>query len=588
MGIRETLRLAGEDPLYLIRAAKRGQLEALRAALAARMPACTDVNQVAFDDAAEPDFAPRDQASICRRLYHNRLGLNLSARIESRSKWRLLATAVAGLAGTIAIASIGGEGRTELQIAVERAISAGAGLLAIGGGGWLAWLALGLSPRAHAMTMPESVLNEADLEDANAFARRALIRELPDGVPADLADTYRPLTIDAEGRAVEGQVIAQDLVESYAVEAASGRQLILGIASLGVLLAGFGALSDSALLSGLASGVAITSAVIAALRLFVLPDVAERRAIAGHEAREASPLAKLVQETGEAQGKQIEAARAQQLANALADPSAFIPLGVSTGLFAERRDPFAPSAAGMPFGLTAADLSTHALVFGDTGSGKTSGVLRPVIAAQLVSTPIVSGIEKARAEAAREAAATAAQEQQAKRAAAAAERARADLERRAGQNAQRVSASRAKVWRDIESVRALAKDQSKSEIVRESARLALEARPAPADLPSSAAIDLATAIQADAETFATRGEAPAVNKAITAYQDGTNRVGEYLNQLEDERRRQFNELRRRPQAPQAKAQAPASVTPTIPAARMPALRPQNEPAQAAKRQVTDW
>lgn len=221
------------------------------------------------------------------------------------------------------------------------------------------------------------------------------------------------------------------------------------------------------------------------------------------------------------------------------------------------------------------------------------GGLVLVLVSAVLSGPIDHILEKrrivAQTEAAKELQAkrqAAAKEQQAQRAAAAAARARAELERQAALNAEQVSAIRAKVWRDIESVRALVTDQSRPEIERESARLALEARPAPADLPSSAALDLSAAIQ---------GDAPAVNKALADYQDGTNRVGEYLNQLEDERRRQFNELRRRPRPAPAAAQAPTfeqpapapSVTRSAPPA--PQFNPPRPPVQQpAKRQVTDW
>lgn len=221
-----------------------------------------------------------------------------------------------------------------------------------------------------------------------------------------------------------------------------------------------------------------------------------------------------------------------------------------------------------------------------------------VIGAQIVSAPIVAGIEKARIEAQREAADAEAKERQARREADQAARARADLERRANQNAQRVSERRASAWHSIESVRAMTSDPARPELDRESARLALEARPVPADLPTSAALDLSAAIEADAPTFARGGDVPTVNAALTEYQDGTKRVNEYLGKLEDERRKLHRELLRRPQpVPQASApapkpepidQLPVPRSEKDPIDQLPKPSPSPAPTEPARRQVTNW
>lgn len=237
------------------------------------------------------------------------------------------------------------------------------------------------------------MLEQADIDDAREFARRVLLRESPDGTPADLIDRFRPLTIDANGQPVDGQVIAQDLIESYALEAGNGRLVVLATASAALFLAGIGsllsavataplqALIGGVLFIGAAGTVAGFGVFYALVKLFLLPELAERRALAAHEARTASPLARLVEESGEASLRQIETARVRQAAIAGDDSSPFIQLGTSTSLLAERRCAFAPSEPGMPVGLSVADLSTHLFVLGDTGTGKTSGMLRPVIAA---------------------------------------------------------------------------------------------------------------------------------------------------------------------------------------------------------------
>ena len=72
-------------------------------------------------------------------------------------------------------------------------------------------------------------------------------------------------------------------------------------------------------------------------------------------------------------------ARAKQAVAAVQDTTPWLPLGVASGhLSSNCSDFFAPDE-NMPFGLTIRDLATHLAVFGTTGTGKTSGVLRPLI-----------------------------------------------------------------------------------------------------------------------------------------------------------------------------------------------------------------
>ena len=75
-------------------------------------------------------------------------------------------------------------------------------------------------------------------------------------------------------------------------------------------------------------------------------------------------------------------ARLQQATRAMRDTSPFIHLGTALGVLTEKMDAFAPDP-GLPFGLSVADLSTHLLVFGTNGTGKTSCVLRPGVQAWL-------------------------------------------------------------------------------------------------------------------------------------------------------------------------------------------------------------
>jgi hypothetical protein len=71
------------------------------------------------------------------------------------------------------------------------------------------------------------------------------------------------------------------------------------------------------------------------------------------------------------------AARQSQAEQAAKDSTKFITLGVATGACTYKWDDYAPDR-GLPVGLSESDLSTHLIVFGRTGSGKTSRALKPL------------------------------------------------------------------------------------------------------------------------------------------------------------------------------------------------------------------
>jgi hypothetical protein len=104
------------------------------------------------------------------------------------------------------------------------------------------------------------------------------------------------------------------------------------------------------------------------------------------EAAEAVEAAAFVEAGGEAWARTSEDARQRQFAEASREKEEpVVYLGSSTGILAARGDFFAPSG-GMSVGLSRLDLRTHLLVLGGTGSGKTSGILRP-IAHQVANWP---------------------------------------------------------------------------------------------------------------------------------------------------------------------------------------------------------
>ena len=83
--------------------------------------------------------------------------------------------------------------------------------------------------------------------------------------------------------------------------------------------------------------------------------------------------------------KDAAAARAAQATKAREDQTPFFQIGTATGVCSDLLDLYAPDK-GLSFGLSQADLSTHMLVIGRTGTGKTSGILRPLAKQWLSAT----------------------------------------------------------------------------------------------------------------------------------------------------------------------------------------------------------
>lgn len=72
-------------------------------------------------------------------------------------------------------------------------------------------------------------------------------------------------------------------------------------------------------------------------------------------------------------------AREKQALEAVQDKTPWLQLGTASGYLSGNCSDFFAPDENMQFGLTVNDLATHLAVFGTTGTGKTSGVLRPLI-----------------------------------------------------------------------------------------------------------------------------------------------------------------------------------------------------------------
>lgn len=72
-------------------------------------------------------------------------------------------------------------------------------------------------------------------------------------------------------------------------------------------------------------------------------------------------------------------ARLAQAEQAWKDKTTFIPIGYSTGALYKKGSEFSPKHLGEEFGLSMHDMSVHLHVFGESGTGKTAGMLTPLI-----------------------------------------------------------------------------------------------------------------------------------------------------------------------------------------------------------------
>lgn len=246
--------------------------------------------------------------------------------------------------------------------------------------GSLIWLAVVIwGVRALPGRLMVNLIRPEDQAEAAGVVRRALLRDLPAGVVPDLADPWRHGWLTAEGRP-----IASELTEADARADQAERTATWWLPAIFALACGLAALPG-----GWISALfwAPLSMITATVMLVIMPNPMIER----HdelEAQEAVEGVAYVTAGGRPWASRSEAARQRQFAEAARDKAAPIAaLGTTTGLLAARGDDFGPSA-GLPFGLSLRDLQQHLVVFGGTGSGKTSGILRP-LAKQAAAWPKV-------------------------------------------------------------------------------------------------------------------------------------------------------------------------------------------------------
>lgn len=381
------------------------RVDAMKKAVAARWPNVPA--DILFDDTAYNAEPPMTHELAVERVKYNRLGLTLASGLERRNKMRSVMFAALVLIGVGLSAAIPAmqflSGSRFIDSTLTLTIGCAWLLLTV----LLSYFSLGISPLFYEALLPRrSPLRQGDIDDANGFVERVL-KKNTGGVeaPADLSDRWRSLAVDATGEPVDGQVLPIDFRVSEFKEVLraglgsgyfAALTLIAFAMFFGLMAATFtgwvapkadyqqlaflaiGSGSVQVFSFGLASTLGFTLLGLTLAKLLFLPDRAERRAVQAQIASETSPTARLVEEVGREPFVVNEHARVRQLQNAARDTSNFLRLGTATKTMAARRDSFAPSEH-VPFGLTVSDLSTHLLMLGDTGTGKTAGGIRPLL-----------------------------------------------------------------------------------------------------------------------------------------------------------------------------------------------------------------
>ena len=243
-------------------------------------------------------------------------------------------------------------------------------------------------------------------DEARSIVTRTFLRELPPDTPADLRDEMQHGWLTIDGRPLSSEISAEDgrtteatkrsvwwIVTAFAVgwavsylfTTAAPAASPSGREGFDPSQGGFGGIpgvggSPFGFLSGALGFTKYTGSWMVLLVLLVKV-LRDRRPLitraAELAAAEGVEGAAFVAAGGQPWGSIPEAARKRQILEAVRDKSATVELGETTGVFAGRGDFFAPSA-GLPFRLSLRDLQMHALVLGGTGSGKTSGILRPL------------------------------------------------------------------------------------------------------------------------------------------------------------------------------------------------------------------
>ena len=229
--------------------------------------------------------------------------------------------------------------------------------------------------------LPSKVATAEEERATLDIIERCLVR-LPSrqNVPEDVRDTYRIGDIDKDGDSVVGQIVASDM-ETCAMDVqARENRIVFFLAGLIMLLAVN--IPDGFAIYGVANKTFVLTLCVILLAIYEIRQPAPHiiRAQVMDKAAKQSATEYLRDSAGRAFWQNVEQAKSEQQQTASKDGSPLFKFGDSTGVLASRRDPFAPCMAGMPVCLSLSDLTMHLFALGASGTGKTSSVIRPVVA----------------------------------------------------------------------------------------------------------------------------------------------------------------------------------------------------------------
>ncbi|MFN3234812.1 MAG: type IV secretory system conjugative DNA transfer family protein [Gammaproteobacteria bacterium] len=231
-----------------------------------------------------------------------------------------------------------------------------------------ACLATGLFPLSYRIFLPRRLISGESFDAVECLIARCVLRIFPEETPRDLQDRFRNLVIDAEGDSVSGQILSMDLEIPFFANELFRMKLAWLIGAI-------------VLLMSIVMPFFFTLMVFIGLGFvyFFSDGPLQIRSALSAEASSECASEHMADTAGRKYFKQQEEARQEQIANCIQDRTPFVKLGETTGLLYERRCSLAPSEAALPFGLSINDLSMHMLTLGATGTGKTSGVIRPIL-----------------------------------------------------------------------------------------------------------------------------------------------------------------------------------------------------------------
>lgn len=379
--VAQPFRTFIDNPRDFLTPFKKKQLAAMRQATLGRIPHNVRPEMLIVSDMLEPERRPADTKGVIARLFSARLGFHAACRAELRIQARQFLLALLSLVTCLALIGQSSviQMITDPIVAKYTLNGIMIGLFFLGV--YFVYLSIGITRDSYSLLIGDDLITAADMDDARDLAENVLIRTYAKDAPEDLQDIYRQMTVDARGRPVDGQIVSHDLLNDYLIGAYRGALPVYGVIGAGLIVAVMTGLNTSGWI-GAVAGTAVSAGalVFAGFRLFALPEYSGMRAGMVSLAIQNSPIAKLVDQKAADAFVELENDRRKQVEEASTDKSPLLKIGTSTGILAARRDQFAPSRAGMPMVLSAMDMTMNTLVTGDTGSGKTSCVLRPWLA----------------------------------------------------------------------------------------------------------------------------------------------------------------------------------------------------------------